>query len=316
MILGYLGFIGPTFPTLREQLWDWYNALWTLTLSWKWDITQLMPYNPHLWTIPIEFANSLLLFVTILGLSRLRTHLRLASVLGIMIYSLKSGHWAPCEFLGGMGIAEIGMIQDDARLKGSMDIYQEGDDLEEKALPPRSRAVLGSAKRLAVFVFFVGNLVFGLFIAGWPGSQDDKTPGISTLWANTMEPFWTWGGDWLIFPWYALGAMQIVLALQQIKVLQDLFVTPPAQYLADISYALYLMHGPMLSLLEHRWLPYAWALVGGSEQAGMCGRTIAWACGIVLLGIPTIWVSDLFWRFVDVKTVQFTRWLEALCIVE
>lgn len=179
-----------------------------------------------------------------------------------------------------------------------------------------TRSSSSSIPTLVLKAFLVGNLVFALFVAGWPNFHADVTPGMSGLWYNTMEPFFSMGGDLVSFPWYSLGAIQIVFALQQIKSLQNLFVSPLAQYLADISYALYLVHGPVLDVFSHRWMPYVWALVGGKAEAGMLGRLVAWLVGIITLGVPTIWGSDIFWRTVDVKSVEFARWVEALCTRE
>ncbi|KAF4511558.1 hypothetical protein G6O67_003341 [Ophiocordyceps sinensis] len=91
-------------------------------------------------------------------------------------------------------------------------------------------------------LLIVGNLVFALFVAGWPTSTRHRG------YQRYGEAQWslTVGGDLVvIFPWCCLGAIQIVLAVQQMKLLQRLFVTPVPQYLADISYTFYLVHGPM-----------------------------------------------------------------------
>ncbi|WQF78453.1 Putative acyltransferase 3 domain-containing protein [Colletotrichum destructivum] len=315
MIMIRLGWMGQPLPTLWEQLVDWKNGLWKITFSWQWDITQFLPYDVHLWTIPIEFSNSLLLFVTLVGVSRMKTYLRLLSVVGIMIYCLKCGHWAAFEFFGGMVLAEVGLIQEARRERAAA-----AAAVEDKEAASDTGAIGGginswssSVTTLVLKAFLLGNLIFALFVAGWPDQVNDITPGIAPLFRNTMEPYFTMGGDLVAFPWYALGAVQIVAALQQIKVLQNLFITPLAQYLADISYALYLCHGPVLDVFEHRWMPYVWALVGGRDEAGMWGRMVAWFIGLLTLGVPTIWASDVFWRTIDVKSVELSRWIESFC---
>ncbi|KAK2002625.1 acyltransferase [Colletotrichum falcatum] len=311
MVMIRLGWTGKPLPTLWEQLVDWKDAVWRITFSWQWDITQFLPYDVHLWTIPIEFSHSLLLFVVLTGVSRMKTYLRLASVFAIMVYCLKCGHWAGFEFLGGMGLAEIGLIQEARRERATAALHdKEASDMDTSvASDPTSSSM---ATRLFK-TFLVGNLIFALFVAGWPNQKADTAPGFAPLWHHTMEPFFTMGGDLVSFPWYALGAMQVVAALQQIKMLQNIFVTPLAQYLADISYALYLVHGPVLDVLSHRWMPIVWGLVGGKDETGMLGRLIAWIVGAFSLGIPVVWGSDVFWRTVDVKSVELARWIEGRC---
>jgi hypothetical protein len=262
----------------------------------------------------------------------MKTYLRLASLLGIMIYCLKCGHWAAFEFLGGMGIAEMGIIQERRRERAAAaerEKEQALEDIEavsgggggggsgggvEMAEAPKSSSPSTATRVFQTFL--IANLIFALFVAGWPNDDALDTPGISALWQNTMEPYHSLGGDLVSFPWFALGSIQIVVAVQQIKVLRNLFTTPLAQYLADISYALYLCHGPVLDVFAHRWMPYVWGIVGGPEEAGMLGRLFAWIAGIVVLGIPTIWSSDLFWRTVDMKSVAFAKWLEGVCVKE
>lgn len=319
MLVAYLGIEGPTFPTLVDHLWDWYAALWKITDSWSWDLLWYPTYDVHLWTIGIEYSHSMLLFLTMTGTSRMRPPVRMALLVAIITYCLKCGHWGPAEFLGGAIMAEMTMIQSSARSKNELDLFQEaGDDAAEGLLSPRSStASLPSAKRIAALVFLVGNLVFALFVAGWPNGNVENLPGFAFLYRNTMEPYWTAGGNILIFPWYALGAMQIVVAIHQIPALQSLFVTSAAQYLGDISFSLYLMHGPLQVILEPRCLPFVWALVGGTEEsAGMWRSTMAWFAGLVVLAPPTLWISDIFWRYIDVQSVRFARWLERLCCTE
>lgn len=43
------------------------------------------------------------------------------------------------------------------------------------------------------------------------------------------------------------------------------------------------------------------------------GYHFQWLAGLVLTGIPIVWASDLFWRFVDQPCVDFARWLDQKC---
>lgn len=328
MLLVWTGWMGRREETFWRQLVDWYNAVWRITFSWNWDITQLLPYDPHLWTIPIEMSNSMLLFVTILGVSRMKVYLRLLSVSAIAIYCLKCQHWASFEFLVGMVLAEVGLIQDAHRARaaaqkeaalssGGAEALESGEMATEKAALIGEGGTSGRRRRTAVIVFktfLVINLIFAMFTAGWPNVHADKTPGIAFLWRNTMNPFFQTGGDLVSFPWYALGAVQVVLALQQIQCLQNLFVTPFAQYMGNISYAIYVCHGPVLDVFAHRWMPYIWAIVGGRDDARMWGRLFAWFFGLLAMSVPTFIASDIFWRTIDVKSVEFAKWLEEKCI--
>ncbi|PHH67454.1 hypothetical protein CDD81_67 [Ophiocordyceps australis] len=109
----------------------------------------------------------------------------------------------------------------------------------------------------------------------WPCNNFDKTPGILILWRHIMEPFWNTGDDlWIIFSWYALSSAQTDLAFQQIKFLQNILVTSLVQYLGDISYMLYLIHGPVVRILTILITPYLWSWFGGKVQAGLWGLMV------------------------------------------
>lgn len=127
-------------------------------------------------------------------------------------------------------------------------------------------------------LLIVGNMVFALFVAGWPTSTRHRG------YQRYGEAQWslTVGGDLVvIFSWYCLGAIQIVMAVQQIMFLQV------SQYLADISYTFYLVHGPMQIMVVRRRLPWLWPLVGGRD--------------------------NVLWRAGDLKSVQLARWIETKC---
>lgn len=223
-------------PTLLEQLRDWFNAMWTISsFSWTWEQVPVgPPYDMALWTIPIEFCNSLLLFVVLMGLSRLKTHLRLALLCGITI-CLKCAHWASFEFLMGMALAEIGLIQGDRRERAAMTaVALEDGDAEGLLYSEIKSSSRFSTSSLAT-LFFTANFIVSLFLAGWPAAGADQTPVISTLWRITMEPFLSTGnGDGIANFGGTIAATLMVSAVQQVSFLQSIFTTRLAQYLGDL----------------------------------------------------------------------------------
>ncbi|KAB8303657.1 hypothetical protein EYC80_005051 [Monilinia laxa] len=292
--------------TFSLQFLDWMDAVWTICYSWDWDKLWWPKYDVHTWTIPIEMAQSMFLFVTLIGLARCKVGIRLLMFVVIMLYSLKCGRWAAFEFIGGALVAEVGLIQ---QARAERESNKEISASDEEAS--------GSWKTSAVYAFWTANFIFAMWIAGWPNKNVLKTPGLSRIAPYTMEPYWSQKPqEQQAFSWFALGAMQVVFACQQLPLLQKFFTSGPAQYLANISYALYLMHGPFLDIFAHRWMPYVWSAVGGIENSGMWSRTFAWFGGILGLSIPIFWAADIFWRAVDIPSVEFAKWLEGNCIVK
>jgi peptidoglycan/LPS O-acetylase OafA/YrhL len=295
------------FMTLYYQLSDWQETCWRLLwASWAInDISYPAPvYNPALWTIPVEFSQSLLLFIAILGLSRCVTQARLFILAGVMAFCFYSGELYSLEFLGGMFIAEVTILQDRSLLSPTLS----PTDLPKFTfddIPIRCTKASTIKKRL-VQGFWIGNVVCGLFIASWTNSHVSGVWGLRVLDAHTPEPY---EGQRI---WFCLGAFQIVAACTQVRLLQDFFTSPIAQYLGRISYALYLTHNLCLTTLEPHILP---VLDSFFSKASFWGRHLSWIVGLGLYLPVVISVADLFWRAVDTPTIKFARWLEEKCIV-
>lgn len=306
----YYGISAPTyaFPawSLSAQLNHWWGTcVYLLQSSWYWDDTQLPSYNPALWTIPVEFAQSLLLFIAALGLARCVVNVRLLMLVVISVFSFYSERWAAIEFLGGMFIAEVTLIQ-----RGSLQTpsssptilpkYKLEDQIQQMD------TLSSTLKHKAVQTFWVANVICGLFIASWTNEHAEEVWGLSFMDANTPAPY---AGQRI---WFMLGAFQIVGACTQLRFLQVLFTTSIAQYLGNISYALYLTHNLVLQVMEPRVAPI---LILYFPKDTFWGRHFFWGIGLLLYVPVLIWVSDLFWRAVDTPSVKFARWLETKCMV-
>jgi peptidoglycan/LPS O-acetylase OafA/YrhL len=295
-----------SFFSISLQLTHCWETCWQL-LQASWSIGDLgspQPfYNPALWTIPVEFAQSLLLFITILGLSRCLISIRLFLLASIMAFCFYSGSLYTVEFLGGMFIAEVTLIQD-----GSLCTSTSSSAILSKYVlddEPKSKG--GSAvKSNAVQAFWVANLISGLFIASWTNNHVDEVWGLRFLNAHTPEPY---EGQKM---WFCFGAFQIVAACTQVRSLQNVFTTNVAQYLGNISFALYLTHNMCLTSLEPRFNPLLNDYFG---KATFWGRNLSWIGGLVIYVPIIICVADIFWRAVDIPAVKFARWLETKCVV-
>jgi peptidoglycan/LPS O-acetylase OafA/YrhL len=297
----------PHFSICSQLKHVWNICLQLLGASWAInDIDYPQPpYNPALWTIPVEFAQSLILFVAILGLSRCITNIRLLLLAGITAFCFYSGQLYAVEFLGGMFIAEVTLLQDDSLASPvSSPIILPKYNLEEK---PKNAECGSTIKQKLVQAFWFANIISGLFIASWTNNHIDEVWGLRFLDAHTPEPY---QGQRV---WFCLGAFQIVAACTQLRCLQYIFTTPVAIYLGNISYALYLTHNLCLTILEPRVVPWLEHLFG---KTTLWGRHFTWLGGLALFLPIIICVADIFWRAVDMPTVKFARWLEEKCVVE
>jgi peptidoglycan/LPS O-acetylase OafA/YrhL len=294
------------FQSISNQLSHWRSTC--MELLWaSWAIDDISfpspDYNPALWTIPVEFAQSMLLFIVTLSLSRCLINARLLILSGIMAFCFYAGELYSVEFLGGMFLAEITLLQDRSLLSpASSPTILPKSILEDR---PAISERVSTVKQKLIQAFWIANVISGLFIASWTNDHVNEVWGLRVLDAHTPEPY---AGQRI---WFCLGAFQIVTACTQLRFLQDLFTTPLAQYLGKISYALYLTHNLCLTILEPRMLPILDAYF---SKATFWGRHISWTIGLVLYLPIIICVADLFWRAVDTPTVKFARWLEGKCM--
>ncbi|KAK6608572.1 hard surface induced protein [Botrytis cinerea] len=189
------------FETFSQQFMDWLHAIWTIGYSWDWDKIWWPKYDVHVWTIPIEMAQSMFLFVTITGLARCKVWVRLFMFVVIMLYSLKCGRWAAFEFIGGALVAEVGLIQQ-ARAERN----------PNKEMPDSDEESSGSWQTSVVYAFWSMNFVFAMWIAGWPNNDVLRTPGLSEIAPYTMEPYWSQRRqEEQAFSWFALGPCKLSL---------------------------------------------------------------------------------------------------------
>ncbi|KAI9050370.1 hypothetical protein LZ554_005535 [Drepanopeziza brunnea f. sp. 'monogermtubi'] len=307
----YYGWSVPRYAqremSLSGQLSDvWRTCLGLLGAAWA--VNDLgypqPPYNPALWTIPVEFAQSLLLFVAILGLSRCVTHVRLFILVGLMTFCFYGGQLYTVEFLGGMFIAEMTLLQDRSLHSPNPSPTTLIPKFEERPMVPDCGSSVGP--RL-IQAFWIANVVSGLFIASWTNGHVEEAWGIRFLDQLTPAPY---NGQRV---WFCLGAFQIVAACTQLPSLQRIFTTEIPQYLGNISYALYLMHNLCLTILEPRFNPIFGQVF---SMKTFWGRQLTWFAGLVIYVPVVICVADLFWRLVDTPTVKFAKWVEGKCVVE
>ncbi|OJJ44574.1 hypothetical protein ASPZODRAFT_694755 [Penicilliopsis zonata CBS 506.65] len=305
-------------PTFYMQLWDWYRTVVHLTDPWNWGLYYNY-YNPHLWTIPVEFRCSIVLFLTILATSRLRSSVRIGLVACLLWFCVRWGRWDVVLFLSGMLMAEVDLIHGiwenpapapttassvDSTPTTTKPFWNEKAPSLPIQLPPAVHRAIRVCHRNR----WLGVFVTGLYIGSSPNNGFKWTPGY--IWLARLTPK-TYPEPHR-FP-QTIGAVLIVLAINRSPAIQRLFTNPFSQYLGRISFAFYIVHGPILHSLGYSIMPSIWAVVGRQTdfQAGL-GFLLGW---LVCLPI-SICVADLFWRAVDIPSVRFARWLEEKLVVQ
>ncbi|KAF7714442.1 Uncharacterized protein PECH_002200 [Penicillium ucsense] len=292
----------PVFVSAVKQFWDFYYTITHLMNPFDWGLFY-NNYNPHLWTIPVEFRCSIVLFITILATSRLVSAIRMLLVAGLIWFCMRYGRWDVVLFLCGMIMAELDLIHGTWDNLPGLTANRPDRMLHFRLLP--GSKVFASVSRQK---FWIGVFILGLYLGSSPNLGFKWTPGYMWLWKITPSTY----PEPNRFP-QTIGATLIVFSINRSPEIQKLFTNRLSQYLGRISYAFYIVHGPILHSLGYSIMPTIWALTGKDSDLQYClGFFIGWCICLPI----AIWAGDVFWRAVDVPSVKFARWLEAQVIAK
>ena len=111
------GFHEPQPPQFRKdpfsvQFWDWVRSTWQWLNIWG---VSGHPYNPHLWTLSVEFRCSIALFVVLIGLARTKAAWRLAGLGAMVIYCYYTNAWSEWMFFAGGFLAQVRLLQEERK---------------------------------------------------------------------------------------------------------------------------------------------------------------------------------------------------------
>jgi peptidoglycan/LPS O-acetylase OafA/YrhL len=283
----------PKQPSFWLQILDWWNSLSVLMspfLLVNGNNLYSPPYDGHLWTIPLEYRGSIIIFVTLLGISRVTSTARLCLLIFLPIYCIYTTHWDLFLFLSGTLLAELTHFHT---------AYLSLPTHSLNTTSPKTTGKLSLPVRILSYVM----LFISLHILCYPDEFAEVSPtfGLYRYLSPTSFVLLPWGVQRF---WLSIGAVILVSALLINPSFQRPFTTRFAQYLGDISYALYMVHGPILYTLTLSFLVGA----GSKAMSPTAFNVIFLGASIVTVPV-TFWIADVFWRGVDAKAVLFARWL-------
>ena len=291
-------------PTLHAELLRWYVEIKNFTFVFRSGGEPWFWYNFHAWSIPIEFRGSVLVFTVLLALSRAGRQARRAGLVLLIYYFLYVvDGWFCALFLAGALLCDLDLQ------RGRLHAYYGGGD------DPGAMNVYSCHAALVVSVYLGG-------IPSHTSSLDvlRESPGWGRL-AAWLKPQAVLDYKWFYLFW---AATLLVACLPHIRWLQRFFEIRVNQYLGRVSFALYLVHGPVLWTLGER----VYAAVGFRRMAhathcpgwidiwplrknGPLGLELAFVIPQTLLLPVTLWMAEVVTRLVDEPTVKFASWLEA-----
>jgi peptidoglycan/LPS O-acetylase OafA/YrhL len=270
--------------TNLEQIKDWTWTMWCFCNPFR-PIRPL--YDVHLWTIPLEFRNSIVLFATLIGFSKLRPCIRIALTITLCAYCVLINENDVALFIAGMGIAEYILIREEA----------------DQQLPStETKADLPGKQSLRIRIYWGATCLIGLHLLSIPAWYNDKSLGYVTL--NQITPSFITSTE---RTFGSMGAAIFVFTLSGCEILRRPFQTPLAIYLGNISFPLYIVHGAINHTLG-LWSVEFFFLFTGSTT--FVGYEMGVILGFVPVGVTVVFLADLLMRVVDAPSVRFGRTLQ------
>lgn len=249
----------------------------------------------------------MLVFVTVLGIARMQTWVKLTVLTYLFYWCHHTARWEPATFIVGILLAELSFIH-----KHYSTSHSNSESSVFLAIPsPPANLKHSRYLHTAGQVFWTFLYIFGLYAGSHPQDSPSSTPGYRTLMSLVPSQY---SGNTEIF-WLAISGVIVVFALENAPHLQNLFTTRFAQYLGDISFSLYMLHTMVMCTLGTWLAPKAMNLTGGWSN-GQAGFIAGMVLVVAVTGPVTFWVSDVFSRGVDERCVKFARWVGTKCFVK
>ncbi|KAK0620904.1 acyltransferase 3, partial [Immersiella caudata] len=229
-------------------------------------------YNTHLWSVPIEFKGSLMIYFFWMAMARSSRRWRFGVEVGLIIYFLYVvDGWYGALFFGGVFLCEL----DDGSQKSSIscNMYQ----------------------------YLV--LAAGLYLGGVPHLELDglrRNPGWFAL--SFLKPGAMADPKWFYLFW---ASMCLVWAVSRIGWLKRWLESRFCQFLGKISFGLYLAHGPVLWLVGENVYGAMRKLLPASGPLGLEPFFTATHVVLLPLTIAAAWVVH---KAVDRPAVSLTYW--------
>lgn len=287
--------------TLGGQLWDWFmNTIFTSNPfatvdGWMHPRALFPQYLRQMWTIPVEYRGSIVLYSFCAAVSKLPTKSRMALTWVVILIAYVWRAVYVAEFLFGLFIADLSLSRHPERL-GSGRTVRLGEDKEATGYQLSVSSKLGY-----VLVFLLG-----LLLLGQPDNPIGATGPFPFQYLSQLIPWWYDTASYTL--WLGVGASLVVFALDSYPTLQKPLEWGFSQYVGELSFGIYAMHIIVVGCLYRPVLePLRQQHLGESAMAHIPG--------VIITTIVVLWTADYFTR-VDRMVVRAGRWLQTKTFIE
>jgi peptidoglycan/LPS O-acetylase OafA/YrhL len=249
-------------------------------------------YDAVLWTIPIEFWGSFMVYTLLLLLAKVPSNrLRMFLIAIYACFSMRLGSWNLFCFSSGMLIADFNLGQEETNTVPSL------------SNPSRFRLIWTSIFAVAFYAAGFPTLVYD-------EGKSNPMPGFEILRAITPM---SWGlEDGSRFIW-SLSGVALLASISQLPI-KSMFETNFCQYLGKISFSLYLIHEFCLVLFGLRFQEFLMAILGVAPKSGTMVYWIVCAAWFTVFTAIVWALAAQAEKWVDAPSVRFARGLERRCL--
>ncbi|RDW62119.1 hypothetical protein BP6252_11552 [Coleophoma cylindrospora] len=284
-------------PSLSAQFKDWLaetnrliNPIYNCRVSLR-GLVIHPKYDAVIWTIPIEFYGSLVCYLLLFVLARVRNSgIRMGLVALFSGFCMALGSWNLFCFSAGMLIADL-------------NLGQEGSD--------KITSIQLSRRNI------IWSLVFAMafYVAGFPAlivpeAKLNPMPGFETL--RTLIPMSLSMEDHSRF-WWSLSGVALLLSISQLTQLKGMFESNICQYLGKISFSLYLVHEFCIVLFGLSIQRLLLHLLNIEPHANTVLYWVLCGTWYTLFTVVVFAIAARVEKWVDAPSVRVARWLEGKC---
>ncbi|KAF4843363.1 hypothetical protein CGCSCA4_v008228 [Colletotrichum siamense] len=286
--------------TWREDVWAWYCEAKNFSFVFTAGGGPFFSWNPHLWSIPVEMKGSVIIYTALLAFSRCTRNARLWCEAGLAFYFMYiADGWYGAMFVTGMMLCDL-------------DLLAKKDELP---------AIFDKLKGAKTFIYY-HLFVISMYLGGVPsytGDVNRMRENRGWYYLSLLKPQAVFDYKWFYLFW---AATLLVACVPRIWWLRRFFETRFCQYLGRISFALYLVHGPVLGTLGDRiYTAVGWHKDSERQHlahlvdkfplpmAGPLGLEPAFVLPHLILLPLTLWLAEMVTRLIDEPSVKFAQWL-------
>ncbi|KOS19074.1 hypothetical protein ESCO_000354 [Escovopsis weberi] len=285
----------------RDEVCAFYLEFKNFSFVYKEGGVPWLSYNFHLWSIPLEFRGSMVVYAVQLALSRSSQGARLLCQAGLVAYFVFiADGWFCAMFVQGMLLCDLDLL---AHKGGKL---------------PAFVARLEPVKD----VVFAHLLVVAMYLGGIP-SQNTEVSQLARnrgwYYLSLLKPQAVFDYKWF-YLWIA--ATCLVISVPRIPQLKGFFETRFCQFLGRVSFALYMVHGPVIWTVGDRLYAAAgwftdehtqhiprWADALRLPRKGPLGLEVSFLVPQLVLLPLTLLLAEVVTRAVDTPSVHFADWL-------